>query len=87
MVEEYQQAISVANLGGIRDVQGLYPQLGLKNSPQVLIIDLLFSQFEFYPAFPWKFVFHLINQCNRQLSKTFCQLSTDADSIDFEESK
>lgn len=52
MVEEYQQAISVANLGGIRDVQGLYPQLGLKNSPQVLIIDLLFSQFEFYPAFP-----------------------------------
>lgn len=35
MVEEYQQALSVANLGGMRDVQGLYPQLGLKNSPQV----------------------------------------------------
>ncbi|GLU23666.1 hypothetical protein SLE2022_396550 [Rubroshorea leprosula] len=35
MVEDYQQAVSVANLGGIRDVQGLYPQLGLKNSPQV----------------------------------------------------
>ncbi|KAK9269358.1 hypothetical protein L1049_001129 [Liquidambar formosana] len=35
MVEEYQQAVSVANLGGIRDVQGLYPQLGLKNSSQV----------------------------------------------------
>ncbi|XP_010545512.1 PREDICTED: AUGMIN subunit 4 [Tarenaya hassleriana] len=35
MVEEYQQAVSVASLGGIRDVQGLYPQLGLKNSPQV----------------------------------------------------
>ncbi|XP_059654166.1 AUGMIN subunit 4-like isoform X1 [Cornus florida] len=35
MVEEYQQAVSVANLGGIRDVQGLYPQLGLKNSPEV----------------------------------------------------
>ncbi|KAF7815831.1 AUGMIN subunit 4 [Senna tora] len=35
MVEEYQQAISVANLGGIRDTAGLYPQLGLKNSPQV----------------------------------------------------
>ncbi|GMP52459.1 hypothetical protein CsSME_00018259 [Camellia sinensis var. sinensis] len=34
MVEEYQQAVAVANLGGIRDVQGLYPQLGLKNSPQ-----------------------------------------------------
>ncbi|KAE8713687.1 HAUS augmin-like complex subunit 4 isoform 2 [Hibiscus syriacus] len=34
MVEEYQQAVSVANLGGIRDLQGLYPQLGLKNSPQ-----------------------------------------------------
>ncbi|XP_057521710.1 AUGMIN subunit 4 [Amaranthus tricolor] len=29
MVEEYQQALSV------RDVQGLYPQLGLKNPPQV----------------------------------------------------
>uniref|UniRef100_A0A803N148 AUGMIN subunit 4 n=1 Tax=Chenopodium quinoa TaxID=63459 RepID=A0A803N148_CHEQI len=35
MVEEYQQALSVANPGGIRDVQSLYPQLGLKNSPQV----------------------------------------------------
>ncbi|KAL2892622.1 AUGMIN subunit 4 [Bienertia sinuspersici] len=35
MVEENQQALSVANLGGNRDVQGLYPQLGLKNSPQV----------------------------------------------------
>ncbi|XP_051124770.1 AUGMIN subunit 4 [Andrographis paniculata] len=35
MVEEYQQAVSVANLGGIRDVQGLYPQLGLKSLPQV----------------------------------------------------
>ncbi|XP_052208618.1 AUGMIN subunit 4 [Diospyros lotus] len=35
MVEEHQQAFSVANLGGIRDVQGLYPQLGLKNPPQV----------------------------------------------------
>ncbi|KAJ4976313.1 hypothetical protein NE237_001419 [Protea cynaroides] len=35
MVEEYQQAVSVANLGGIRDIQGLYPQLGLKSSPQV----------------------------------------------------
>ncbi|XP_030518821.1 AUGMIN subunit 4 [Rhodamnia argentea] len=35
MVEEYQQAVSMANLGGIRDLQGLYPQLGLKNSPQV----------------------------------------------------
>ncbi|CAA0828611.1 Unknown protein [Striga hermonthica] len=35
MVEEYQQAISVANMGGIPDVQGLYPKLGLKNPPQV----------------------------------------------------
>ncbi|KGN44473.2 AUGMIN subunit 4 [Cucumis sativus] len=35
MVEEYQQAVSMANLGGVRDVQALYPQLGLKNSPQV----------------------------------------------------
>ncbi|EEF29823.1 AUGMIN subunit 4 [Ricinus communis] len=35
MVEEYQQAVSVGNLGGIRDIQGLYPQLSLKNSPQV----------------------------------------------------
>lgn len=36
MVEEYQQAVSVANLGGIRDVHGSYMQFGLKNSPQVL---------------------------------------------------
>ncbi|KAF8396840.1 hypothetical protein HHK36_018475 [Tetracentron sinense] len=35
MVEEYQQAVSVANFGGIRDVQVLYPRLGLKSSPQV----------------------------------------------------
>ncbi|XP_019440721.1 PREDICTED: AUGMIN subunit 4-like isoform X3 [Lupinus angustifolius] len=35
MVEEYQQAISVSNLGAIRDTGGLYPQLGLRNSPQV----------------------------------------------------
>ncbi|XP_055802335.1 AUGMIN subunit 4 [Solanum dulcamara] len=35
MVEDYQQALSVANLGGMRDVQGLYSQLGLKNPPQV----------------------------------------------------
>lgn len=35
MVEEYQQAVSAANLGGIRDVQGLYPQLNLQNSPRV----------------------------------------------------
>ncbi|XP_062077743.1 AUGMIN subunit 4 [Humulus lupulus] len=35
MVEDYQQAVSVANLGGLRDAQGLYMQLGLKNSPQV----------------------------------------------------
>lgn len=35
MVEEYQQAVSVANLGGIRDIGGLYPQLGLKSLPQV----------------------------------------------------
>ncbi|GAV72918.1 hypothetical protein CFOL_v3_16406 [Cephalotus follicularis] len=35
MVEEYQQAVSVSSLGGIRDVQGLYPQHGLKSSPQV----------------------------------------------------
>ncbi|BBG98970.1 hypothetical protein Prudu_008508 [Prunus dulcis] len=35
MVEEYQQAVSVANLGGIRDVQGLYLQSDLKNPPQL----------------------------------------------------
>ncbi|KAI3879633.1 hypothetical protein MKX03_029361 [Papaver bracteatum] len=35
LIEEYQQAISVGNIGGIRDVQGLYPQPGLKCSPQV----------------------------------------------------
>ncbi|KAL1814901.1 hypothetical protein ACET3Z_017475 [Daucus carota] len=35
MVEDYQQALSVAGLGSTRDVQSLYPQLGLKSSPQV----------------------------------------------------
>ncbi|XP_073158228.1 AUGMIN subunit 4 [Henckelia pumila] len=35
MVEEYHQANSMANVGSIRDVQGLYLQLGLRNSPQV----------------------------------------------------
>ncbi|GJZ30441.1 augmin subunit 4, partial [Tanacetum coccineum] len=35
MVEDYQQAVSVANLGGIRDTQGFHSNLGLKNSPQV----------------------------------------------------
>lgn len=35
MVEEYQQALSVVNLGGIREAQGHYPQIGLKNPPQV----------------------------------------------------
>lgn len=42
MVEEYQQAVSMANLGGSRDVQGVYQQLGLKNSPQVLFCQFLF---------------------------------------------
>lgn len=35
MVEEYQLATSVSNLGAIRDTGNLYPQLGLRNSPQV----------------------------------------------------
>ncbi|KAK2441279.1 AUGMIN subunit 4 [Trifolium repens] len=35
MVEEYHQAISVSSIGGIRDTGGLYPQFGLRNSPQV----------------------------------------------------
>ncbi|KAL1831479.1 hypothetical protein ACET3Z_001130 [Daucus carota] len=35
MVEDYQQALSVASLGSTRDIQSLYPQLGLKSSPQV----------------------------------------------------
>lgn len=35
MVEDYQQAVSVANLGGIRDTHGPHSNLGLKNSPQV----------------------------------------------------
>lgn len=51
MVEEYQQAVSVANFGGIRDVQSLYSQLGLKSPPQVLIFVILliyiFSQVQF----------------------------------------
>ncbi|KAK9074217.1 hypothetical protein SSX86_006814 [Deinandra increscens subsp. villosa] len=35
MVEDYQQAVSVANLGGIRDKPGQHSNLGLMNSPQV----------------------------------------------------
>ncbi|XP_076935133.1 AUGMIN subunit 4-like [Bidens hawaiensis] len=35
MVEDYQQAVSVANLGGIRDKTALHSNLGLKNSPRV----------------------------------------------------
>ena len=37
MVEEYHQAFSAPNIGGIGDTGGLYPQLGLMNSPEVLI--------------------------------------------------
>lgn len=53
MVEEYQQALSVANHGGTRDVQGLYPQLGLKNSPQVsnLKIYIFLSGIQFCDCF------------------------------------
>lgn len=36
MVEEYHHAISGSSIGGIRDTGGLYPQFGLRNSPQVL---------------------------------------------------
>lgn len=46
MVEEYQQAVSMANLGGVRDVHALYPQLGLKNSPQVCDKNRSFSQYK-----------------------------------------
>eukprot|EP00252_Welwitschia_mirabilis_P018496 TRINITY_DN41112_c0_g1_i1.p1 TRINITY_DN41112_c0_g1~~TRINITY_DN41112_c0_g1_i1.p1 ORF type:complete len:445 (-),score=92.06 TRINITY_DN41112_c0_g1_i1:157-1443(-) len=35
LVEEHQQAVSVASLGGIRDLQPLFIQLGLRSSPQV----------------------------------------------------
>lgn len=45
MVEDYQQAVSVANLGGVRDVQGLYSQLGLKNPPQVFNLFLFQAVF------------------------------------------
>lgn len=35
MVEEYQQALSVLSIGGIRDFQSHHPQIGLKAPPQV----------------------------------------------------
>lgn len=35
IVEEYQHAISVASSGGIRDVQTLFSQLGLRSAPEV----------------------------------------------------
>lgn len=39
MVEEYQQAVSAANHGGVRDHLALYPHFGLTCSPQVLIFS------------------------------------------------
>lgn len=44
MVEEYQQALSAANLGGIRDVRGHYPQLSLKNLPQVPYFCIVYTK-------------------------------------------
>ncbi len=35
LVEEYQHALSVANVGGIRDLNVVFEQLGLRSSPQV----------------------------------------------------
>ncbi|KAG6544604.1 hypothetical protein Mapa_014026 [Marchantia paleacea] len=35
LVEEYHQAVSVANAGGIRDLQAVFGQLGLRCAPQV----------------------------------------------------
>lgn len=35
LVEEYQHALSVANVGGIRDLNTVFDQLGLRSSPQV----------------------------------------------------
>lgn len=37
MVEEYQLAVSAANLSGIRDIRSVYPQLGLNSSTQVFL--------------------------------------------------
>lgn len=35
VVEEYQQAVSAANIGGVKDIPVLQPQLGLNCSPLV----------------------------------------------------
>uniref|UniRef100_A0A7I4B7A9 Uncharacterized protein n=1 Tax=Physcomitrium patens TaxID=3218 RepID=A0A7I4B7A9_PHYPA len=35
LVEEYQHALSIANVGGIRDLNTVFDQLGLRSSPQV----------------------------------------------------
>lgn len=35
LVEDYQQALSVANVGGIRDLNAVFTQMGLRSSPQV----------------------------------------------------
>ncbi|PKU87566.1 hypothetical protein MA16_Dca018097 [Dendrobium catenatum] len=37
MVKEYQQVVSTANHGGVRDHQTLYPHFGLACSPHVLV--------------------------------------------------
>jgi HAUS augmin-like complex subunit 4 len=36
MVEDFQHAISVAASGGMRDLQTLFSQLGLRSSPKVI---------------------------------------------------
>lgn len=35
LVEEYQQAQSVASMGGVRDLMSVFAQLDLRSTPQV----------------------------------------------------
>lgn len=47
LVEEYQHALSIANVGGIRDLNTVFDQLGLRSSPQV-VANCIFSAFPPY---------------------------------------
>ena len=39
MVKDFQHAISVASSGGMRDLQALFSQLGLRSSPKVFDVS------------------------------------------------
>jgi hypothetical protein len=69
LVEEYQQALSVASMGGVRDLMSVFAQLDLRSSPQVplsnsfifLITKMMGSFFDTHAWKGWKFVKGIIH--------------------------